>query len=78
VRRLLGWTVLACGILIAAWPILAVGYFVVFMQRFGGVPWSRDFIQGSLPIIARLCGIFAVGIVLAVTGFFLRRGRQAS
>jgi len=68
VQRAIAWLVILCGVLIAAWPVVAVIDFVVVMQRFGGVPWgSIDWI-GAAPILFRFGLILAFGVATAIAG----------
>jgi hypothetical protein len=70
VRRLVGWTLLVCGVLIVLWALAAIVQFVLLWARFG-VPLTWELISGAGPLFARVGGLVLIGIGMAVAGGWL-------
>jgi hypothetical protein len=70
---------LITGVLIASWPVSRFAKLEIGMQRFAGVPWSRDFLSLNARIFTVWASIFLLGLLLiAISGALFVRARRAN
>ena len=74
-RRFLRWAALVAGTMMVLYCVAVFLWFAAFMHRYGGIPWSWDFISDNAHLFER----WALWLVAAVTliGLAMRSFRVA-